>query len=301
MTTYFIGIDGGGSTVRVILTDEQRQIKSSFQGATVNPSTVGRAVAAERIRTGLAQVLHQTGLEAEAIAALGIGVAGASNAYADQWLREVVKAILPDALIVTSSDNEIALVGALGKPLGILLLAGTGSVAFGINPAGEKLQVGGWGYLLGDEGSGFRLGLAALQATAQTLDHRHVPTPLTHAVTEYLSIEKAADLILWAYDRQQNRVPDIAKLARLVLENAESDPVAEAIIEEAAQDLVLHVETIRRELRFPEAELCFMGGILQRDNPLSRRVAALLGLNNLPQARYDPVIGAVILAQLERG
>lgn len=117
------------------------------------------------------------------IQAVGIGVAGAEAIYAEAWLREVVTGVLPHAKISTpAGDHEIALVGAHGQRRGLLVLAGTGSLACGIGSAGVFKLVGALGYLLGDEGSGFWVGMEGLRAAMRGEDGRGRKTLLTDAL-----------------------------------------------------------------------------------------------------------------------
>src|SRR6185295_15071152 len=111
----------------------------------------------------------------------GVGIAGASVIHSEDWLREVFSTIMPGVPFVPSSDLEIALVGALGERRGVLVLAGTGSAGFGINLAGQSLQVGGWGYLLGDEGSSYWIGMQALQMLTRLADGRADVVPVFSA------------------------------------------------------------------------------------------------------------------------
>jgi len=158
---YYMGIDGGGTHLRIVIVDEQLRALAQYESGTANPNHIGRVAAAEHIRDSIHKTLDRSSLSPESIAAVGIGIAGASAAYARDWLLETVALALPSSEIVPSSDVEIALVGAHGRPEGVLLLSGTGSVAYGINASGESFQSGGWGYLLGDEGSGYWIGMEA--------------------------------------------------------------------------------------------------------------------------------------------
>ena len=156
--TYYMGIDGGGSTVRVVIVTPDLTICGQSEGPTVNPGVVGSENAANTIRQAMRTALKSANLTADQIAAVGIGVAGAAAYHSADWLRAVVGAVTPQARIVPSADFEIALVGALGQREGVLVLAGTGSLAYGVNAAGETALVGGWGYLLDDAGSGYWIG-----------------------------------------------------------------------------------------------------------------------------------------------
>jgi glucosamine kinase len=297
LMSLFMGIDGGGSNLRVVITDRTLAQRAEAYRGSANPSLIGRDAAAEMIRDAMREALQQ--VDGARVVAVGIGVAGASKQVAGDWLDQVVHAVLPVAHVAAASDNEIALVGALGKREGLLLLAGTGSVGFGVNAAGASLQVGGWGYLLGDEGSGYWLGLQALKQVAHSLDAGKPASALVQTIQREYGLTSARDLIQWVYHHDANPIPQIARIAPLVLDVAAAgDASARGIVERGGQALVSIAETIKTRLAMPQPAIGLAGGLLRADNPLSRFVQARLGLDELPQPLYTPVIGAALLARL---
>lgn len=292
----FMGIDGGGSNLRVVITDAAMQIMASSQRGTANPSTIGHDAAAALIQDAMREVLAQIN---DPIKGAGIGIAGAAASHSADWLRDVVAAVLPETQIVPASDFEIALVGATGIRRGILLLAGTGSVAYGINEAGEELQVGGWGYLPGDEGSGYWIGMEALRLITHLEDGIQTGiTSLSAKILASLDLATAKNLIPWLYNQPKPRTYETTQLATIVLQEAEvGDPFACNIIEQAAQHLYRLYATIRQRLQMDHPKIAFAGGLLQHPNPLSDQVRRLCGLSEHPVAKYAPVVGAALLAK----
>lgn len=296
-----MGIDGGGSTLRVAIVRDDLQIVSQAKGDTVSPSVIGRDAAASRIQVTVQSALEQGQLQLSDLSGVGVGIAGASVMHSEIWLRQVFSAIMPGVPVVSSSDLEIALVGALGVRQGVLVLAGTGSAGFGINRAGQSLQVGGWGYLLGDEGSSYWMGMQALQTLTRLTDGREVNIPgFSGRILKQLGLESEMDLIPWLYRSEEPRTRDVAQLARIVIEEAANRvQVAIDICERAAKELVLLCQTITRRLDMQNPPIAFAGGLLDNDNLLSRRLCSLLGLEKRPVPLYSPVIGAALLAQIE--
>ncbi|XWX05556.1 BadF/BadG/BcrA/BcrD ATPase family protein (plasmid) [Aggregatilineales bacterium SYSU G02658] len=293
---YYIGIDGGGSNLRVALVDETMHLLREVVRGKTNPNVLGLQQASERVQQALREI---TADFAEPIRAVGIGIAGAPKAIAENWLRDTVKAALPLVEVVPSSDEEIALVGANGERRGVLVLAGTGSIAYGVNDAGEALTVGGWGYLLGDKGSGYWLGMQALEAYLRHedgLDTR--PTSLVERVRQACGFRDRFDVIPWLYQP----APDsskVASLAPLVLEEAQAgDAYARHIVEEAATELALLAQTIVRRLRIDHPRYAFAGSLLTNPTPLAEALCRRLHLPTPPQPRYSPLIGAALLARL---
>lgn len=290
--TAFMGIDGGGSTLRVVIIDAEANILTEVVDSTANPNLIGHDSAVKHIQSAM-----QTALETvENVAGVGIGIAGASAEYAADWLLSIVQGVLPDVHIAPSSDNEIALVGATGKRDGLLLLSGTGSGAFGINAQGEKLQVGGWGYLLGDEGSGYWMGLQALKYAVACYDCGR-KTPFYNAILSQLGVPKGRAIIKAVY-HHETPVPTIARLTPTVLSFVDHDEDAAAIADGAIRHLCEQAQITMQRLKMVDPPIAFGGSILTNENYVSVGVARALSLPHLPQALYAPSIGAALLAQL---
>jgi N-acetylglucosamine kinase-like BadF-type ATPase len=289
-----MGIDGGGSTVRVLITDRSLNIYGQAQDTGVNPKLVGDQVSAQRVQAAMRRALTEAALPASAIAAVCIGLAGGGT----EWNVDVVKAVIPTAHVICAGDLKIALVGARGERLGVVVLAGTGSAAFGINAAGEEVFVGGWGYLLDDVGSGYWIGKEAVRHCLRAFDHIDPPTHLVDAILAALTIDSRAELVQWMYATVKENASAVAQLAPLVLNEAVTgDAVALVIVEQGAQELALLGHTVMRRLGgFAPDQIAFAGGLLTAANPLSHRLSELFGLPEIPAPRYPPVMGAAILA-----
>lgn len=292
-----MGVDGGGSTVRAVVVTPDLAVLGHGQGASANPNVVGKAAAGQAIQATMRQALAAADVAADRVAAVGIGVAGAASRHYHPWLAGVVQASLPRAQVVLSTDYEIALVGAMGRPAGVLILAGTGSLAYGISPLGETALVGGWGYLLGDEGGGYWLGRQALRAAIHAVEGRGPHTSLTAALFERLGITEARDLIPCLYAGQVNPARAVAALAPLVLVGAaDGDAVALDIVKQAVEALILMAATVTRRLNVTIPPAALAGGLLTTPNPLSDRLCRRLGLDGIPAPRYPPDCGAALLA-----
>ena len=295
-TDLFIGIDGGGSAVRVAVIDAALNIAGESRGLAANPGSVGRDEAARRIVEAARAALASAGAAREQVRAVGIGVAGADAAHSADWLRAVVAAIAPGAQAALSSDYEIALVGAHGARRGLLLLAGTGSLAYGVSDSGAAALVGAWGYLLGDEGGGYWLGAHGLRAVVRMDDGRGRHTLLAAALLNALGQDSARALVPWLYG--QPRVSDVAALAPLVLDcAAQGDAVARELVESAARELALAARAARLRLGLTDAPPAFTGSLLSAANQLSAMVCDLLGMSAPLTPRYSPAVGAALLAR----
>ena len=295
MAAWLIGIDGGGTGLRVGLYDRDLTLLAEATGETVNPSIVGREEAARRITQGIQQALGT--VPAAAVSAACAGVAGAASTHSQDWLESVIRAALPAAAVRVSADYEIALVGAHGRREGLLLLAGTGSLAYGINAAGATALAGAWGYLIGDEGSGYWLGAQALRAVVRAADGRGSITALTGRLLDHLQLAQPLDLIPWLYRSEQPRMRDVAALAPLVLDVAQSgDTVAGALVAEGAAELALAARAVCDRLGLSVQQAAFAGSLLTTPNPLSAAVCGQLGLAAPPLPLHPPLYGAALLA-----
>ena len=304
--SYFIGIDGGGSTLRIVITDQHLEPIITYQDSTANPNIIGHDTATEHIQTGIKKALEQANLTSNKISAVGIGIAGASNLHSEKWIINSIHPVLPKTLLVPSSDLEIALVGALGQLDGILVLAGTGSAVFGRSPDGTVLQLGGWGYLLDDEGSGYCIGLQALKRIIKDYEEDYAefvdyqPSTLNNMILQQLGLTSPKDIIHWLYRNPEPPATRVAQLTKLIISEANAGNWdAINLLQKNALQLTSKVELMKRRLNFPDAPIAFAGGLLDNDNYLSNELAVRLGLPQRPVAKYSPAIGGALLARMK--
>ena len=185
------------------------------------------------------------------------------------------------------NDALPALRAGADRLQGIVLIAGTGSICYGADGAGRVVRTGGWGGLFGDEGSGFAIGRAALQAVAQSSDGRRAPTVLIDHVLEHLGLHEPDELIPWAYglppERQKSAVAALAPVVFAAVETG-CDP-ARKIVEAAATDLRRHIEAVLvmlgSSLPRPTA-VVLSGGVLRPESPLARLLEADIAREGLP-------------------
>ncbi len=302
----FVGIDGGGSGMRIAVTDFNLTVEKVFETSPANPNLIGGEAAKRHIQRSIAQTLQEIDRRPENIAAAAIGISGASNEHSRAWLIDTLSGVFPDSLLAPSSDLEIALVGALAQRHGNLVLSGTGSAAFGITPDGQRLRIGGWGYLLGDAGSAYWIGMQALRAITEHHDQADanqiamLRTDLDKRILDALALAQPRDLAGWLYRGQEPVPARVAGLARIVLEQAEyGDLQAVSILQRASQHLAEATKLLRKRLDYPKAPIAFAGGLLDRPNYLSEDLTRRLGLRERPIAKHRPVIGAALLARME--
>jgi len=294
MTYIVIGIDGGGSKTHAMVADEQGRTIAE----TVGPGSAVRPGRAEHSANVIAEVVRDALASCEMThvtpRVLSIGVAGAGRETERNELWQALVSRDLAAELVIHSDFSIALDDAFADGPGVLLISGTGSVAFGRGPTGATSRCGGWGPVCGDEGSGAWIGRRALSVVTAAADGREPETALTGAILTAAQINETSDLIGWA----ANAAPaQLASLAPIVLSVADAgDLRANAIVSLAVEELVLHVRALARQLFGDERAalpIALSGGMLSRGTTLRKRLEHRLK-SAVPggQLRTDVVIPA---------
>ncbi len=270
---------------------------------TAGPSNL-QAVGKERALAALDEAVdaafHAAGMPRSSVACACLGLAGADRVDDQSVIREWAERVgLADRVDVT---NDAAILLAAGTPqgCGLALIAGTGSFAFGRSADGQRARAGGWGYLLGDEGSGYALVIAGLQAVVRAADRRGPATRLTERFLKHLGLNQPQELIAAVYRSGRSRA-DLAAFAPLVLEEAEEDEVARGIVEKEARELARAGEAVVRQLRWEGSiPLALAGGLLlgsavyrQRVLDALTSIGVALGKTALVE---EPAQGAVQLA-----
>lgn len=192
---YLLGIDGGGTkTEAVVLDAENNEVARATRGPS-NYHTVGQAAAEASLQEVIRQVLSAAGLETADVAALGLGMAGVARPGDREIVQAMLARIARFPRLVITHDAECALVGGLGQRYGMVVVAGTGAMAYGVNARGESRRADGWGFLMGDRGSAYWIGRRALRAVTSAADGRGPATDLEGAVLAHLGRSSVSELV----------------------------------------------------------------------------------------------------------
>lgn len=295
--TSFVGVDGGGTSVRAVIVDAEGRVlgRGEAPGAPARASRPDEAASAVRLAVEAAAEQARIELPARVLWA---GLAGAGSDPA----RNAVLELLDDGSLAdhvgVETDVDIAYADAFGAGPGVLLVAGTGSIAVAANGRACR-RVGGWGPHVGDEGGGYAIGMAALRAVVRMHDGREPRTGLPKDVLAHIGVDRVDGLPTWI-DTASKR--EIASLAPLVVRRSEEgDASARAIVDRAVDDLVELVQgAVAATAPWTEdAALVLWGGLLTEAGPLrSRLIAALHALPvRLSEVELDPARGAALRAR----
>lgn len=297
----YLGIDGGGTQTRCLVADQDGNILGQGLAGPSNCLAVGTGAAAAAVMAAAERALEEAGRSMGDVAAVCIGLAGAGR---PKEQAEVAAALSfpPAARVQVVSDARIALAGALGGQPGVIVIAGTGSIAFGLSSRGETLRAGGWGWLLGDEGSGLDLGRSALKAALAAHDGTGPETVLRERVCAAWGLTSPDEAVPRIYADVAAARGLMASLAPLVSEAAdEGDAVALEILSAAGRSLARLAAAVLRRLDVPGAPVAAVGGVLTNCRPLSEAFAAAVP-QEAPGSRViqplgSPAEGAVLLAR----
>ena len=269
----FLGVDGGGSKTLAVIVDAAGAERGRGLAGCANYKAIGRDAAVAQISLAVEAARVAAGCGAP-FAAAWLGLSGVDSDRDHTLLLPHLRT-LAEAVRLTN-DAELAL-GALPGCVGVALIAGTGSIALGRNASGAQARAGGWGHLLGDEGSGYDIGRRALQAATQAADGRGPPTQLLARILGAWELHDAEDILGRVYPLGEKAV--IARLSRLVFEATQAgDRVASEIARRAAAELAQTALTVGKALGFDAGglPLALGGGLLLHEANLRRDVLRLV-------------------------
>jgi len=297
-----VGVDAGGTKTRVLVAaaDGRQLAELVGVGAATAPGEADES--ADVIEALVREALVTAGHDGATARVLCVGAAGAGReAEANALQDALVRRSIADEVVV-ETDATIALADAFGEDAGMILIAGTGSIAFGRNGAGFYARCGGWGPTFGDEGSGAWIGRRALGIVAAAHDGREPETGLTGAILTAAQVNEVEQLIPWAIAADRDA---LAALAPSVMAMAmQDDARANALIDTAVEELVLHVRALGRRLFMDERaafNVALTGGLLGRGSlvrkRLERRLKTAVPGATVRTAPVDPARGALQLAR----
>ena len=310
-THYWLGVDGGGTNCRAAVVNDAGETLGESQAEAANFLRVGLEKAISHIRNAVHQACEQTGIEPSQITAACIGLAGVSHPDHNRQMLSALKEALPIKDILLETDARVALAGATGNEPGVVIIAGTGSIACGINARGRFARSGGWGPIMGDEGSGSYIGRRALEAVVMAYDYRGKPTAMMEPVLKHFGVASPPELppvIYETTDEQRHAVmAKIAQLSRVAVNAAEhGDQVALDILRDAAEELAKTAIAVIEQLRMEHDtfRIAYVGGVFEAGDLVLARLREAIhhvaAAAEVAPPIDPPVIGAAKMAQAMR-
>jgi N-acetylglucosamine kinase-like BadF-type ATPase len=263
--TFVLGLDAGGTKTSVVVLDEARREIGRGAGGPGNYRSAGTDGALASVRHAIDGALAQAGISPDRIGAACFAMSGVDRTVDRAVAEEFARAALPGVRTVICNDAVAAIYSGVGKAEGIAIVAGTGSIIYGFAPDGGSARVGGWGYRLGDEGSGWWLAKQSLFAIAQAHDGRSAATSLTARYLAHLNLTAPEALIDWAYGPAWTR-DNVSALAVLTLDAAQAgDAVAMQIVQDGADSLAEGARVVADKLSMLHApfDVVLVGGLFR--------------------------------------
>ncbi len=305
MADFFIGVDGGGTHTRAVVAGADLVPKGRGSAGPANAATrpLPRVLAA--VTEAVDDAANAAGVQPSAAVGIACGLAGIDTAGIADRVQGALGEVYGAGKVLVTNDARIALAGAIDGPLdapGVVLIAGTGAIAFGRNRRGEDARAGGWGPVIGDEGSGYAVARRGLAAVVRDLDGRGPKTRMRDLLFASEGVRTTEELLSQIY-RADGGPADVASYFPLVLAAArDGDDVARTLLAEAGAELALAAVSVIRKLGLERESFTvatvggvFSAGELVLGKLRERLLAVATGARLAPPAR-PPELGAIRLA-----
>ncbi len=297
---YIVGIDGGGTRTVGILTTETGEHLAQVESGPSNYHVVGEAETRTVLENIISELREKAEIPSVASIRFCLGMAGLGRAEDRKIIGRICDELGMNGNRILTHDAHIALVGGTEKQHGVIVISGTGAIVYGINADGKEARASGWGYLLGDEGSGYDIAIKGLRAVVRAADGRAGSTALTNRILNELKLNAPDELIRWAHAASRGT---LAQLSEVVFNTARAaDPIAEQIVDAATDELVCAANSVIKQLKFDGTfDVVLSGGNLIHQpmfaDKLRHRFAKVQPKASVQLPKHEPAYGAVLLVQ----
>jgi N-acetylglucosamine kinase-like BadF-type ATPase len=304
---FWLGVDGGGTNCRAVILGASDEILGEGHAEAANHIRVGMDTAINHVVQAVTQACGQAGIELSEVSAACLGLAGVSHPDHHRQMLAALKEALPISDITLETDARVALAGATGAKPGVVIIAGTGSIACGVNSRGRFARAGGWGPAMGDEGSGSYIGRRALESVMMSYDYRGEPTSMMEPILRHFGVKSPPELPPVIYDDPDKAMREISQLSKIaVMAAEEGDKVASGILKDAAKELAVAAIAVIEQLRMErdEFQVACVGGVFEAGelilNPLREEIHAFAPRAEIAPPIDPPVVGAAKMAKAMR-
>jgi len=284
---YILGVDGGGTKTTAILYNDKMEVLGHFLGGPMNLQVVSE----EKIKDVFQKMLNHFNVKAENIK-IGVGAAGAGRVEDIEKLNSILKEIGFKKYLATS-DAHIGLLAIHGKNSGMMIISGTGSIGFALKDS-IIYRKGGWGHILGDEGSGYFMGLSLSKELFHSFDKdTSFPKKILNDILDLTNSKNSDDFLKWIY---KNDKGEIAKLSSIVLKNSDYK-ICQEIIDKTVEnlkELILHLKKVTNL-----NTVGFVGGIIENETIIRKKLLYELEKLNIEfvERKYTNEYGATLLLE----
>jgi glucosamine kinase len=302
---YYLGIDGGGSKTTCAVGDDSSLLATATAGPS-NITRVGEACAREALHQAIGEACAGAQIAPRQVHRACVGVAGTGSQKIAETIRKIASELIPGEIEVTG-DMQIAMAAAFGAGPGVIVIAGTGSIAYGRNAQGQTARAGGWGFAISDEGSAHWIGRTAVSAALRTIDEENngqiaaEPSPVLRDMKSAWKLHSIDDFV-----RTANSHPDFAVLFPAILAAADAgDTLARSVLKQAGRELAQLAGIVAHRL-FPAdnaiaISLATAGGVFRHSRQVCEvfgsEVRALDSRLRVNPRVVDPVEGALMMAR----
>lgn len=304
---YVLGLDGGGSKTTVQIADTDGKVLIQNKSGSCNYKSVGIEIAKNNMNTVILNSLEKVGVPDIIFKSACFGLAGNDTdedmkIYNRIIFNNKLKKFLNPCTTIICNDSKIGLIAGSNKKNRLMVISGTGANCFGINEDGQEAKANGWDYILGDEGSGYTIGLKALKAIVRAYDGRGQHTLLTDMMLDYLKLKDISELVSWVYGKPFFK-EKIAELSEIVCSSAKmGDIVSIKILREEAREAASSVIVVVNKLNLADKDfdLVLVGGVFKCEKYFKNLFFKILKNKfqriNFKSLTEKPVEGAIKLA-----
>ncbi|SFJ69476.1 N-acetylglucosamine kinase [Thermoflavimicrobium dichotomicum] len=306
-----LAVDGGGTKSLAIFMNMEEQILGQGQAGSCNYQGVGKHTAAKSLISCLKEAIadFERKQKPESFSSIEVecavfGMAGLDTKQDRQVILEMIREVLQEVQIHprhlwVENDGFATLLGETeGKP-GILIIAGTGSIVYGVNEEGIYARTSGWGHRIGDEGSGYWIGKQAVTAILRAEDGRGKKTRLGDWIFPHIGATSGEELVNWVYGPQYS-IEKMAELAPFVYQAYQAgDEVAQEILQKASEELFIAARAVIHQLQLVEKpfQIILQGGILKHIDfvrqSLIQQLQDYVPLAEIDLGKRDPISGII--------
>ncbi|MHA6533645.1 N-acetylglucosamine kinase [Paenibacillus sp. BAC0078] len=271
----YLGLDGGGTKTDAAALNEAGELLARYIGGPSNPHSVTFGAALTEVMSAIDSLLERLEPEIINIASICLAVSGFSTIDEHALLKKAVEQHLMKCglslPVFIQSEGQISLMAALGSHHGMLVISGTGSICYGYSPDGSCTRTGGWGHILGDEGSGYQIGLLTLKAVMRSYDGVQPPTAMTDMIMKQHGLTVISDLKGYIYNPSHTKA-EIAEFSKICIAAAEAgDEAALTILTGEAEALSNTANALLRRSPGLAGLPVVLSGSVFRYSPVFRR------------------------------